>query len=618
MSPQLRLGRISSLFVLAVGCGGDPSQPTTEGGDASTGAGATTDEPTTGAPTTTTSASTTGETTVEPFGTSGTTGDEIDPYLESEPLFALGKIAEFELTLSDGALLALDAEPKNYTQGDLVATIDGQTYTLPGIGVRLKGNYGSFRTLDEKAAFLLDFDRYVDDQRLLGLEKLAVNNMVQDCSMQREILGYALFRDLGVAAPRAGYVTVRVNGELYGLYTAVEAVDNSPFLDHWFGDDDGSLYEGAYGSDVEIDLVPSFDQDNGDDIGLADLFAFAAALDGMTDPEAFPGDVDAVLALDEFLAFAATEIYLGHWDGYAWTRNNFSIYRRPDLRWQFLPWGIDQTLRDHMDPFGGDGRLQQMCAGSPTCRPQLAAAFEQVVAGVAALDLAGRAAELGELIAADVLADPRKECSPEDNEGSIAANIDFLGSRADSIASGLLCTDPGAVDDDGDGYSACLDDCNDGDPNVNPGATEVCDLDDDNCNGVWDDAPNCPKCATKDLPGPGTAAFCFVARTYLEAEADCLAQGGKMLSIHSQTIQDWAAAEAFAIADADWWIGLDDLDQEGAFTWSDGTPLDFTAWNEGEPNNVGDEDCVNLPNWTGGLWNDLPCEELRPYICRMP
>ena len=52
--------------------------------------------------------------------------------------------------------------------------------------------------------------------------------------------------------------------------------------------------------------------------------------------------------------------------------------------------------------------------------------------------------------------------------------------------------------------------------------------------------------------------------------------------------------------------------------WTDGTPLEFTAWNEGEPNNVGEEDCVNLPTWSAGLWNDLPCDAQLPYICATP
>ena len=78
------------------------------------------------------------------------------------------------------------------------------------------------------------------------------------------------------------------------------------------------------------------------------------------------------------------------------------------------------------------------------------------------------------------------------------------------------------------------------------------------------------------------------------------------------------ACEAFAIAGAEWWIGLNDVAQEGAFKWTDGTPVDFDFWNEGEPNNAGEEDCANIPAWTGGRWNDLPCDHAHPYICRTP
>ena len=45
---------------------------------------------------------------------------------------------------------------------------------------------------------------------------------------------------------------------------------------------------------------------------------------------------------------------------------------------------------------------------------------------------------------------------------------------------------PGLVDADGDGYSSC-DDCNDGDPEVYPGADEFCDGLDNNCDGSIDE-----------------------------------------------------------------------------------------------------------------------------------
>lgn len=54
------------------------------------------------------------------------------------------------------------------------------------------------------------------------------------------------------------------------------------------------------------------------------------------------------------------------------------------------------------------------------------------------------------------------------------------------------------------------------------------------------------------------------------------------------------------------WIGFTDENSEGNFYWYDGSPVIYTNWNAGEPNNDGgNEDCTQIfPN---GLWNDLPC-----------
>jgi hypothetical protein len=42
---------------------------------------------------------------------------------------------------------------------------------------------GSLRTLDQKAAFKIKFDEFIEGQTFLGLKKLTLNNMVEDPSM---------------------------------------------------------------------------------------------------------------------------------------------------------------------------------------------------------------------------------------------------------------------------------------------------------------------------------------------------------------------------------------------------------------------------------------------------
>ncbi|XP_052610693.1 CD209 antigen-like protein 2 [Peromyscus californicus insignis] len=63
------------------------------------------------------------------------------------------------------------------------------------------------------------------------------------------------------------------------------------------------------------------------------------------------------------------------------------------------------------------------------------------------------------------------------------------------------------------------------------------------------------------------------------------------------------------------WIGLSDLRREDSWQWVDGTPLQLSFWKEGEPNNDGDEDCVEL--FTDD-WNDNKCTEQNFWVCEQP
>jgi len=128
-----------------------------------------------------------------------------------------------------------------------------------------------------------------------------------------------------------------------------------------------------------------------------------------------------------------------------------------------------------------------------------------------------------------------------------------------------------------------------------------------------------------NLPGPndGSYAFCLKApRTFWDAEADCQKRGGHLASIHSEDQQKAIAYGSFASSNgvwSNWWIGLNDVDSEGSFAWTDGTPLDYSNWFGAEPNNAGGvEHCVHIHGHEAGLWNDIPCENVRPYICLLP
>lgn len=54
------------------------------------------------------------------------------------------------------------------------------------------------------------------------------------------------------------------------------------------------------------------------------------------------------------------------------------------------------------------------------------------------------------------------------------------------------------------------------------------------------------------------------------------------------------------------------------FAWFDGSTVVYTNWGSGEPSNNstsrGTEDCAQIT--TTGAWNDLPCTDGGPAICK--
>ncbi|XP_022381412.1 CD209 antigen isoform X3 [Enhydra lutris kenyoni] len=63
------------------------------------------------------------------------------------------------------------------------------------------------------------------------------------------------------------------------------------------------------------------------------------------------------------------------------------------------------------------------------------------------------------------------------------------------------------------------------------------------------------------------------------------------------------------------WLGLSDHHNEGSWKWLDNSPLQLSFWKEGEPNNHGDEDCVEL--YSEG-WNDKRCSSENFWTCEKP
>uniref|UniRef100_A0A914VVL6 Uncharacterized protein n=1 Tax=Plectus sambesii TaxID=2011161 RepID=A0A914VVL6_9BILA len=63
------------------------------------------------------------------------------------------------------------------------------------------------------------------------------------------------------------------------------------------------------------------------------------------------------------------------------------------------------------------------------------------------------------------------------------------------------------------------------------------------------------------------------------------------------------------------WIGANDIEQIGVFTWMDGTPFSYARWEPGQPNLSPNKLCVASQARSSGLWGTNDCGDEFCFIC---
>ena len=186
-------------------------------------------------------------------------------------LFDSSRVHTLNIVMDDWDEFTANCKSEEYYNCTVV--IDNEAYK--NVAIRGKGNtsltqvesYGN-----DRYSFKIEFDHYDSGNTYYGLDKLCLNNIIQDNTYMKDYLAYQMMNEIGVASPLCSYVYITVNGEDWGLYLAVEGVEES-FLQRNYGSGYGELYKpdsmgmgGGRGNGKQFDMKEFMDDSESESV----------------------------------------------------------------------------------------------------------------------------------------------------------------------------------------------------------------------------------------------------------------------------------------------------------------------------------------------------------------
>jgi len=253
--------------------------------------------------------------------------------------------------------------------------VDGRT--LDSIGVRFRGDqslwdciangqrkkgvaypqYG-FGNGDICAKFSMkfDFNRYNADYRLYGLKALNFRSMSADPTKMHEQLGFSLFADMKIAAPRTAYAKLYVNDTLWGLFGVTEEIDGRFTKARYPQTGDGNLYKEIWpDAQLSDNKILAALVTNSDPEDVPDISDFKALRDTVvafeTDSGNFIKNVSQLVDIPYLVRYLVVDRGIMNFDGImsnyggGYGRHNYFWYHDdPSGLFRIIPWDLDKAL----------------------------------------------------------------------------------------------------------------------------------------------------------------------------------------------------------------------------------------------------------------------------------
>lgn len=211
--------------------------------------------------------------------------------------------------------------------------------TFPDAACRLRGSPQYWHE-EKKPQLKVKFNRWDPDGRFLGMRSFNLEYLYTQDAPVRDRVAMWVMRKAGLPAPRVGHVRVTMDGKDRGLYMVIEPVDRE-FLEAWFAEPDGNLYEGGW-----------LKETNEDDPNICDM---QAANDLVTleelgqDHSEFRGALARIMDVGQVIRVMAAETVFPTVDNLANGSTNFYFYHHPGQGFVAIPWDLDGVLKSEDD-----------------------------------------------------------------------------------------------------------------------------------------------------------------------------------------------------------------------------------------------------------------------------
>jgi spore coat protein CotH len=284
----------------------------------------------------------------------------------SDYVFDQEQVKTYNLVIRNDDLYKLNSDPakEEYVQAAMVFEGD----TISPIGVRYKGSIGGFagcvsgsdwrNPSGYKTCTKLSMQFKINwegrAERFYDLNKLQFHSQNYDKSQLRERLGYWLFRQMGVSAPRSAHARVLINGQYSGLYGLTEEVDNR-FATYFYKNANGNVFKevwpvqsnGLAQTDQNLRTALATNEGATTDVSLMKAFSEAIANASTANRKAV---ITQYMDVKSIMAYIVVDRGIRHDDGpFHWycengncTNHNYYWFEdKTNKKIHIIPWDLD-------------------------------------------------------------------------------------------------------------------------------------------------------------------------------------------------------------------------------------------------------------------------------------